>query len=325
MRNISVKINALVLLAIALFEAGSYKWTPILLIIDLLYLIFNNRKLYTKEGLNQFLLLGLIIAILISMYNERYTDLSKFLSVTVWGLFLILHSFCVSNRNIRQSFLITFQILSFFAILDFNLFLLLNFDLSDFLFDFSSRHISKSKGLFNLPRSTGLFGEPGTQAIPLVITFLLSDKIKRNTTLIYIFCTIIIFSPYMLLGFTKFINKKNLGKIIISLPILLVIFHQRVYDIITFEDTSFLMRIEAFIQFFNQSKMYLFESDTLYTDIGLWFELYSSYKLLGLLILLLITLKNRYWPILFILKIKAYSGWPLLLSIVKLKKRRNAE
>ena len=325
MQNISVKINSLVILTVSLFEAGSYKWIPVLMIFDLLYLIFLSKKLYIKEGYNQLLLIGIIITVLVFMYNGSNTDLSKFLSVTVWGSFLILHKFCVSNRNIGQSFLMTFHILSLLAISDFVLFLSLNFDLSDFLFDISSRHISKSKGLFNLPRSTGLFGEPGTQATPLIITFLLSNKIKKSDMLLYIFCTVIIFSPYMLLGFSKLINRKNLVKFMILLPAVLMLFYQRIHQIISFQDTSFLMRIEAFIKFFNQSKTHLFESETLYTDIGLWFELFSSYNFLGIYMLLLITLKNRYWPLLFILKIKAYSGWPLLLASINFNRINEQE
>ena len=51
------------------------------------------------------------------------------------------------------------------------LFFLYKIDLSSIFLGIESRHISQHVGIGNLPRSTGLFGEPGTQANAILIIF----------------------------------------------------------------------------------------------------------------------------------------------------------
>ena len=321
MLNLNHLANTILILLISTFESGSYKVAPILFLIYPI-LVFKNKILINKKILFHGLIYFVFIITIFSRYNSSYSDIPMSRALLTWSLLIPIHFFIIKTKNLDKSLALVFKIIIVVALLDYVLFFLYKVDLSSIFLGIQSRHISQHVGIGNLPRSTGLFGEPGTQANAILIIFLLIKNKTRNIKFFYVLVTIITLSPYLLIGFYYFISRKNIIKfIVITIPIFMIIFYDRVVRIINFEDGSFLERVKA-LDYFYENYMYLnylFSSDVLFTDAGLWLELMVEYGYFPLMIFLIFILKNKIPSIILLLKIKAYSGWPILFMFFKKK------
>lgn len=244
-------------------------------------------------------------------------------ALLVWTLIIPFHFLTVNTSDLDKSLYMVLKFLVFFAALDYFLFSISGFDISKNFLGVESRHISKHVGIGVLPRSTGLFGEPGTQANALLIVFLLIKKKCIKTKILYSIATILILSPYLILGYFSFLSRKNLIKILLLFsPIIFVLFWERILRILSFEDGSFLARLDAIDYFINNYSylQYIFSTEILFTDAGFWLESIVEYGYIGALVIWILILRNRLPMIFLFLKIKAYAGWPIFFMFKKMNR-----
>ena len=312
--NIAKFISFLSLFLMTMFEYGSYKAVPFLLLFLIIW-IFLSRRVIVKE--KDFLSIPLLLTtIIIGVFFGFDFDYDmRWLSFILWVLFAWASTYKISWVNYKHTsnYLIIMHIL--FAFIDFTAFKLFSLDLSSYLFGLESRHITNAKPFI---RATGLMGEPGTLASMLLCLSLISYP--KKITFFFIFIAMfIVQSPYLVLAivilfFKRYpIQKVNIQSISLSILIsvlVLLAMGPRIFDILIGIDSSFLYRVDALSLVF-ESRYFLsgawFGSSHLVADVGFFLELVHQFGLfLGALYSILIAFIS--FPLLLV-KLKAFVGF----------------
>lgn len=312
--NIAKCISFLSLFLMTMFEYGSYKAVPFLLLFLIIW-ISLSRRVIAKE--RDFLSIPILLTtIIIGIFFGFDFDYDmRWLSFILWVLFAWASTYKINWVDYKHSSNYVIIAHIFFAFIDFIAFHLVSLDLSSYLFGLESRHITNAKPFI---RATGLMGEPGTLASMLLCLSLISYP--KKTTFFFIFIAMLIVkSPYLVLAiailfFKRYPMKKvniqsiSLG-ILISLLVLFVM-GPRIIDILTGIDSSFLYRVDALSLVF-ESRYFLsgawFGSSHLIADVGFFLELVHQFGLfLGALYAVLIAFIS--FPLLLI-KMKAFVGF----------------
>lgn len=290
-------------LAMPFFEYGSYKYLFVWNILAILGLFL------AKKSIKDIVVLGIfcIIGIWLSYNLKSIVNYAQLYSFLVWisGTYIF---FKISHKNLRRNLIQrAFRLLAIVAILDWFIFGSMDISLSESLFNIESRHITKSTGLMGLHRSTGFFGEPGTQAVALGFMFYFAEP-NRINRIIYIISGMLTFSPYILLPLLLKAKRSYKALLFIVIVLISITPGNRLYDIVHFRDTSFLMRVDSVLLFMENYTRIGYFNDYLFTDVGLWFEMFAQIGHLGILFLLLLLFAPG-GALVLLLKIKVFAGY----------------
>lgn len=313
------------MLLLPLFEYGSYRIAVAFIFFSFLISLFRGKINFNRSVAASFFLIIATLFFAWTNYIPGVSDLGRTLSFLVWPLsfmFLLLHypltSFFEAARWV-------FRVLIFFAFLDFLLFFLLGVDFTSFL-GVESRHVTLTKPYV---RSTGLFGEPGTQAIALLFLFSLIPRKKPIEIILYLFSVCIVLSPYLLLGLLLLLryfgNRKFLQLFFVFTLIALFVYawfaELRLFRILTLQDSSMIARVEAVYELFSgEIGNGMFSDDVLLTDAGLVFDIVYQFGFEALILALPFLLSSN--VVVLFLKVKIYSGWFSLFFVSSLRKRK---
>jgi hypothetical protein len=315
--NINVVLLFFIFL-IPFFEYGSYRLLPLVWVFWGVRVFIRKTIFFNRQSIHMSILFFFTLLIVYLGYISS-SNTGRVFSLLFWSFSFFLVSIVYRKGAIEpRYFQCLFYFLAFLCVVDYVAYSVISIDISSYL-GVESRHYTGAKPYV---RSTGLFGEPGTQGIALLICFILSKPKENINRFIYICCSLITLSPYMLLGYTVFfkITKKTflLMFVFISLFISgnLFIAEGRIYDLITLQDSSLLYRLSVVTELLNgMSNTGLYSTDVLLTDAGFIFEAYYEFGWLAIVYILLSPF--WYFPFFMVLKIKTFSGWFFVYCYMK--------
>ena len=317
MLSISKCIYVLFILAIFTFEYGGYKIATLIIPLSL-FLLFKRgickpKDLYFSIGHLCYLFFILLHA---PALNAEILSLT---SLVVASCIVILSQVDVKNYN---NFALNFVLYA--IILDY-LLISASVDITQLLLGVESRYVTGAKPYF---RATGIWAEPGTAAVALIIGALTCQRGFISCIKVAV-CAILVLSPYAFLALGVIVLR-YLFKIaspavtvfimcLICAPVsfaLNYLVNGRLFSLLS--DSSFQMRLEAFndnVMKFNEPLWYT--EDILLADVGLWFDLLINQGPVMLILLFVISIFYGS-PIIFLVKAKSFSAY-LIYAIISKK------
>lgn len=301
------------------FEYGSYKMLPVCWFFWLLIILNKGTIILSKKTLVLFFFNVALFSYVVINYSSN-TDLGKVISLFSWSVSTVLLSLTFKEKEPYSfNFKPIFMVLVFFCFLDYFTYSFTSVDISSYL-GVESRHYTQAKPYI---RSTGLFGEPGTQGIALLLSFILIKNKTKYIKFLFLSCFFLTKSPYMILGFLYYLKFgfKSVVAIIFSIfsGVLFALSQpeSRLYNLITLQDSSLNARFDM-VGNLLEGLAYngIYSSDILLTDAGYLFELYYEFGYFGLLFIILSFSLNV--PFLHLLKIKTFSAWVFIFMYIKL-------
>ena len=317
MLSVSKCIYVLFLLAIFTFEYGGYKITILIIPLSLFLLYrrgaFKLKDLYFSIGLLCYLLFILLQA---PDLNAEILSLTSL--VVTSGIVILSRVEMAKCNNFALNFVLA-------AIITDYLLISASVDMTQLFLGVESRYITVAKPYF---RATGIWAEPGTAAVALIIGALTCHRDFMSCIKVTV-CAILLLSPYAFLAFGV-ITIRYLYKLVspavivlvmclISAPVMFVLnylVNGRLFNILN--DSSFQMRFNAFnenVIKFNDPIWYT--EDILLADVGLWFDLQINQ---GPAMLLLLFIMSIFYgtPLILLVKAKSFSAY-LIYAIISKK------
>lgn len=316
MLNISKCIYVLFLLAIFTFEYGGYKIT--ILIIPLsLFLLYRRGAFKLKDLCFSIALLCYLLFILLQAPDLNAEILSLTSLVVTSGIVILSRVEVAKCNNFALNFVLA-------AIITDYLLISASVDMTQLFLGVESRYFTGAKPYF---RATGIWAEPGTAAIALIIGALTCQRNFISCIKVTV-CAILLLSPYAFLAFgvviIRYLYKLVSPAVIvlvmclISGPVMFVLnylVNGRLFDILN--DSSFQMRLNAFnenVIKFNDPLWYT--EDILLADVGLWFDLLINQ---GPTMLFLLFIMSIFYgsPLILLVKAKSFSAYLIYATISK--------